>query len=141
MGRRKGALFIVLVSIVCMGLVLAAGTKDSPFGSQKINNENDLSEFLLTLGYECDLSMVTVQSSVLPAQFDETFIAYNAIQLQQDCDLSRYAGKEVTVYTVPITNYTDSDESVLASVIVYRGKVIGGDIHAAAMDGFILPLK
>ena len=84
---------------------------------------------------------MTEQTTVLPEQFDDTFIAYNAIQLKQNCDLTKFAGKNVTVYTVPITNYTETTDTVLATVIVYKGKVIGGDLHAAAMDGFMLPLK
>ena len=141
MVRKKAALYVVFLAVIFIALVLSAGGNEDGFSNTKIRSTDDLSAFLLSLGWECDTSRLTEQSTVLPRQFDETFIAYNAIQLKQNCDLTHYAGKEVTVFTVPILNYTDSNESVLATVIVYRGKVIGGDIHAAAMDGFILPLK
>ncbi len=139
--RRKGALYVVLLAILLAGLVLAAGSEQAGFQGAKIKNTDDLSAFLLTLGWECDTSGITEQTTVLPEQFDDTFIAYNAIQLQQNCDLTQYTGKEVTVYTVPILNYADSGDPVMATVIVYKSKVIGGDIHAAAMDGFMVPLK
>ncbi len=139
--RRKGALYIVILSVVLVGLVLAAGTEPNGFDSAKIKNSEDVSIFLSSLGWECDIANLTEQKAQLPEQFDETFIAYNAIQLKQNCDLTPYAGKTVIVYTVPLTNYTDTSDTVLATVIVYKGRVIGGDIHAAAMDGFMHGLK
>lgn len=139
--RKKGARYIIILAALSIGLVLAAGNAQSSIGAPKINNTEDLKAFLLTLGWECDITNLTEQTTVLPEQFDDTFIAYNAIQLKQNCDLTKFAGKNVTVYTVPITNYTETTDTVLATVIVYKGKVIGGDLHAAAMDGFMLPLK
>ena len=139
--RRKGALYIILLSILLIGVVLAVSSESNGLGLAKVKNAEELSAFLISLGWECDLSNLSEQSVALPGQFDDTFIAYNAIQLQQNCDLTKYAGKTVTVYTLPITNYSDSTDTVLATVIVYRGKVIGGDIHAAAMDGFMHGLK
>lgn len=139
--RRKSALYVIVLCAVLIGLVLTAGNEQSGFHGVKIKNTEDLTAFLSSLGWECDLTNLTEQNTVLPEQFDDTYIAYNAIQLKQSCDLTRYAGKKVTVYTLPILNYPNTTETVLATVIVYRGKVIGGDIHAAAMDGFMLPLK
>lgn len=139
--RRKSAFYVVILCAVLIALVLAAGNEQGNFHSVKVKSPNDLSEFLSSLGWECEINTLTEQSTVLPEQFDDTFIAYNAIQLKQSCDLTRYAGKKVTVYTVKILNYSDTTETVYATVMVYRGRVIGGDIHAAAMDGFMLPLK
>lgn len=139
--RKKGARYIIILAALSIGLVLAAANEQSSIGAPKINNTEDLKAFLLTLGWECDITNLSEQTTVLPEQFDDTFIAYNAIQLKQNCDLTKFAGKNVTVYTVPITNYTETTDTVLATVIVYKGKVIGGDLHAAAMDGFMLPLK
>ena len=139
--RKQGAFYLILIAAVLILTVLLASSNDKGIDYPRIKSANDISAFLSTLGQETDPSQLTAQTTVLPVQFDETFIAYNAIQIRQGCDLSHYAGKEVTVYTVPIINYDNSAETVLATVIVYKGKIIGGDIHAAAMDGFMLPLK
>ena len=139
--RMKGASYIILLAVVLVGVVMGIGNESSGLYSEKINSTEDLSVFLQSLGWECAPTMLTQQNTVLPVQFDDTYIAYNAIQLKQNCDLTKYSGKTVTVYTVPITNYNETTDTVLATVIVYKGKVIGGDIHAAAMDGFLLPLK
>ena len=139
--RRKAAVFIILLAMLLTAIVLSAGATPSPFAQTKIKDPTDISEFLGSFDWTCDLTALTEQKTVLPQQFDDTFIAYNAIQLQQGCDLSRYAGKEATVYTLPITNYPDYTGNVLATVLVYRGRIIGGDIHAAAMDGFMHGFK
>ena len=141
MARKKATQLILLLSLLCILLVLLAGTDSPTFGSYRINHDKDIELFLTSLGWSCDLTKLTEQKTVLPQQFDDVFIAYNAIQIKQNCDLTPYAGKEVTVYTLPITNYDDSNEAVFATIIVYKGKVIGGDIHAAAMDGFIYGFK
>ena len=139
--RQTGAVYITLLSLLLIGLVLTVGNEQAGFNGVSVKSPEDLTAFLTTIGYECNITTLTVQSAVLPEQFDDTFIAYNSIQLQQNCDLTQYAGKEVTVYTVDILNYPTETEGVLATVIVYKNKVIGGDIHAAAMDGFMVPLK
>ena len=139
--RQTGAVYITLLSLLLIGLVLTVGIEQAGFNGVSVKSPEDLTAFLTTIGYECNITTLTVQSAVLPEQFDDTFIAYNSIQLQQNCDLSQYAGKEVTVYTVDILNYPTETEGVLATVIVYKNRVIGGDIHAAAMDGFMVPLK
>ena len=139
--RRKSAIYVILAALFLIGVVLSAGSDATGIEGEIIISANDVPSFLSSMGLECDLSSMTEQKVSLPKQFDDTFIAYNSIQLQQNCDLSRYAGKEVTVYTVSILNYPDTAETVLATLIVYKNRVIGGDIHAAAMDGFIVPLK
>jgi hypothetical protein len=40
-------------------------------------------------------------------------------------------------YTYEITNYEGAEGKVYANVIVYRNKVIGGDICSANANGFI----
>ena len=60
---------------------------------------------------------------------------------KQGFDLSTYAGETCTAYTYRVTNYEGSTDTVLAQLFVYRNRVIGGDIHATAMDGFMHGLR
>ena len=73
----------------------------------------------------------------IPAEFDKVMNAYNDLQRNQGLYLSKYRGKEVTRYTFRITNYPDYKGSVMANVIVYKNKVIGGDICSTDVTGFI----
>ncbi len=66
---------------------------------------------------------------------------YNALQLQQGFDLRRYGGLICSMYTYRVLNYPSGDENVLAALFVYRNRVIGGDIHSTALDGFMHGLK
>ena len=52
-------------------------------------------------------------------------------------NLSGYKKKSVRRYTYVIENYPDYEGTVYANVLVYRGKVIGGDVCSADVDGFI----
>jgi hypothetical protein len=40
-----------------------------------------------------------------------------------------------------VLNYPDYDDTVVADIIVYNNMVIGGDIQATAMDGFMSGLE
>lgn len=73
----------------------------------------------------------------IPKNFDKVLASYNNIQLHQGLDLTKYAGKEVSRFTYKVTNYPDYSGDVWANVIVYRDRVIGGDICSSDVDGFI----
>ena len=45
--------------------------------------------------------------------------------------------KSVTRYSYRITNYPDYDGDVLANVLIYKNRVIGGDICSTDANGFI----
>jgi hypothetical protein len=62
---------------------------------------------------------------------------YNEVQKQQGLDLEKYKGKDVIRYTYEITNYPGEEGKVLANLIVYKNRVIGGDICSADVNGFI----
>ena len=73
----------------------------------------------------------------VPSKFDTVFSGYNDLQRLQGLDLSRYKRKEVTRYTYIVTNYDGYDGTVYANLIVYRGRVIAGDICTESENGFI----
>ena len=43
----------------------------------------------------------------------------------------------MTRYTYEVTNFPDYDGKVYANMIVYRGKIIAGDISSADPMGFV----
>ena len=80
---------------------------------------------------------VETKTVTVPAEFDKIFAAYNEIQKAQGLNLSKYRGREVTRYTFSITNYEGYEGTVYANVLVFRSRVIGGDICSAAASGFV----
>ncbi|HPE96167.1 MAG TPA: DUF4830 domain-containing protein [Bacillota bacterium] len=75
--------------------------------------------------------MATVR---LPDEFDSAYSAYNALQQSQGLDLTRFCGKEITRYTYTVTNVSEG-ETILATLLVYRDRLIGGDIYTAGSAG------
>ncbi len=99
-------------------------------------NEDRVS-FLSQYGWTVDPTPIAEEHVRIPTEFDRIFIRYNDLQKQQGLDLSRYCRKTVTRYTYKVTNFPDATGDVLANVIVYRGKVIGGDLCSAEQNGFV----
>lgn len=62
--------------------------------------------------------------------------SYNELQKQQGLNLEKYKRKKVTRYTYVVTNYPDYTGVIYANILVYRGKVIAGDICTADSSGF-----
>ena len=73
----------------------------------------------------------------IPAEFDKIMKTYNEIQKQQGLDLEKYSGKNVRRVTYEITNYPGVEGKVLANIILYKNRVIGGDICSSDVNGFI----
>lgn len=93
--------------------------------------------FLADFGWECDENDETVKNSVIPEEFDEVFQSYNELQKSQGYDLSNFKGKSVKIYSIRVLNYPENSEYVYASLTVCDDKIIGGDIHSTALNGFM----
>ena len=93
-----------------------------------IKTNEDRIEFLGSFGWKVDEKPVQTVEVTIPEQFDKIFTGYNEIQKRQGLDLSDYKNKKVTRYTYNVTNYDGEKGEVYANLIVYRNRVIGGDI-------------
>ena len=103
----------------------------------KVKTADDAANFLGQFGWIVDAGSVETKEVTIPAEFDKIFAGYNELQKSQGLDLSKYKKKAVTRYTFSVTNYDDYEGTVYANVLVYRGRVIGGDICSADVSGFI----
>lgn len=101
-----------------------------------VKTNDDRLAFLSQFGWEVEPTPEE-QNVTIPGEFDRVFVSYNELQKQQGLDLSKYKRKDVTRYTYRVTNFPDYDGAVLANVLVYRGRVIGGDICTADVSGFV----
>jgi len=103
----------------------------------KIKTPEARVDFLAQFGWTVDPTPVEEVEVKIPAEFDKVFAGYNEIQKNQGLDLQKYKNKTVMRYTYLVTNYPDYDGRVLANLLIYRGRVIGGDICTADVHGFI----
>lgn len=104
----------------------------------RIKTNEDRVKFLSQFGYEVSEDPIETVEITLPEKFDKVYAGYNELQKAQGLDLSKYRRKTVMRYTYEVKNYDGyNDGKVLANVIVYRGRVIGGDVCSADPQGFV----
>lgn len=99
----------------------------------------DRTAFAKSLGYCISGQNEAKKEIVIPSVFSDVYENYNALQKSAGFDLSAYKGEQATVYTYPVTNHPGGD-SVIMNIIVYKGRIIGGDICSAEFDGFMTGL-
>ena len=107
------------------------------YSYDKIKTVDDVVSFLAQFGWEVEKTPVEEVKIKIPAEFDKVMNSYNELQRKQGLDLSKYRDREVTRYTFKGTNYPDYNGSVMANVIVYKKKVIGGYLCSTDVTGFI----
>jgi hypothetical protein len=135
---------VLLVSAAAIGALavfmpkyeLKAAAASAAEASRKASGEDDIKEFLSENGWEVS-QLLDKADVTVPAEFDSVYESYNTLQKKQGFDLSKYKRKTVSRYTYKVDNYADYSGVVLADVIVYKNKVIGGDICSADVNGFI----
>ena len=110
---------------------------DVSYNYDKVKNVSDAAGFLSQFGWKADATPVEVKTVTIPSEFDKVFSSYNEIQKAQGLNLAKYKGKDVTRYTFRITNYEGYEGTVYANVLVYRNRVIGGDVCSADATGFV----
>ena len=102
---------------------------------KNIKKRSDRTDFLKGYGIEVDADSESVKSVIIPEDFDEVYSAYNELQLSQGFNLEKYKGKEVKCYTYDVTNYGEGTPAV-ANLMIYKNRVIGGDVSSAEINGF-----
>ncbi len=107
----------------------------------KIKTAEDRVAFLAQFGWEVQTQAAEEATVTIPSEFDRVFMSYNELQKRQGLDLSKYKRKEMTRYTYIVTNYPEYDGVVYANLLVYRSKVVGGDICSADVNGFLHGFK
>lgn len=146
--RKKAAFWVIMAALVIIGIVLLLGTRGqaaaagagAKSASSSVKSEKSRVAFLESCGWKVETPAMKEETILIPKQFSPVFEEYNALQKQQGFDLSRFSGKEVTLYTYKVVDSKLGD-NVLASLYVYGGTVIGGDVHSTALDGFMISLK
>lgn len=146
---------VKLVGVVCVALTvlitliafvptyaISSQTSATPgeqasYSYDKVKSAKDAKDFLAQFGWEVNEQPIEVKTVTIPAEFDKVFAAYNEMQKAQGLGLSKYKNKDVTRYTFAVTNYKNYEGTVYANVLVYRNRVIGGDICSADVSGFV----
>ena len=135
---------VALVTLITLIAFIPAYGESAPTATEEaeivydgVKTEADRVAFLRQFGWEVKGDPVKVVEVTIPSEFDKIFVGYNEIQKRQGLDLTKYQKKKVTRYTYEITNYEGAEGVVYANLLVYRNRVIGGDVCSADTTGFI----
>lgn len=143
-GKRKmvavlaAVLLVATLVIVCVkmaGSASAGGGADVKY-SVKAGTPEERIAFFNQFGWQVKTEPLSEKAIVIPLTFDDVYTNYNNVQLEQGMDLRRYAGKTCTQWVYEITNYQE-EPSVLGTILVLDGRVVGGDLSTPALDGFM----
>ena len=107
----------------------------------KIKTNEDRVNFLTALGWKVKEQPLEEVAVTIPDEFDAVFLEYNNLQKEVGLDLSRYKRKDVMRYTYQVENYPDYQGVVYVNILVYKNKIIGGDVCSADVNGFVTSLK
>ena len=96
-------------------------------------------EYFEALGYKVNEKAVSSNSEKLPKTLDAVTEKYNELQRSQGFDLSSYCGKKLDSYTYEVIAFPDGEladkTKCLATLIVYKGKVVGADLSFPEAEG------
>ena len=136
--RKKAVLSVLALGAVMALLIVLTGRTDGgqTEPSLVLSDNPQRSAYLHSLGWEVDPEPVETLQFLLPETLNETYLAYNELQLLQGFDLSACCGKQVTRYTYTVTNYPGFSEGVQANLYLCEGKPVAGDICCPGAGGF-----
>ena len=136
-----GVVSIALISLLALIILIPTydveASQTASYSYEKIKTDDDVEAFLAQFGWKVGATPTEICEVTIPDEFDKIFTAYNEIQKAQGLNLAKYRRKTVKRYTYEVTNYEGYEGKVYANVLVWRGRVIGGDVCSADVSGFI----
>lgn len=135
-------IFLFLIFIIGLVVFLARCSADSQVGAKvqkellAQTNEQRI-EYLKTFGWEVSAEAIEVRAVAIPQTFSDVYINYNKMQKEQGFDLTDYKGKLCSRYCYEIKNYPSEQKGIRANLLVYEGKIIGGDVCSLELSGFM----
>ena len=148
MDKKRLAALVLALALAGAGAVCAKQMlwqnvlpAESTVSARKVNtaaaNEQQRRDFMAAYGWEVEEEPLEIQEVLIPSEFDETYEKYNYIQKQQGFDLSRYRGKVCRKYVYALPGYPGGVEDARITLLIYKCRVIGGDISSPSADGFM----
>ncbi len=143
--KKIAVICLALVFTVIGGVVYVSLTQAAPVSkigsyTMKASTAEERIAFFSQFGWEINEEPSQVKEVIIPEEFDETYTAYNELQLSQGLDLEPFKGVRVKYWSYEILNYpdsTDNSNKVMGNLLIYDGIVIAGDICSTELDGFM----
>ena len=136
------ALCCCAVVAAALILTLAGRAVAASAEVKNIRTNDDRLAYLGGLGWQVSPQPIATEELLIPEEFDDSYQGYLALQKDQGFDLTQYKGKRVKRYTYQLTNYPTQAEPVQIALLIYKNKVVGGQIQSSSgsfLHGLTLP--
>lgn len=141
--KKSAVILLIILAAVLVAAVIAI-SRPGGFGLRETINAGTpegREKYLNCLGWEIDMASEDYQEIIIPAEFTGAIAEYAQMQDAQGFDFSACHGTKCSRYTYIVTNYSSYCGTVYATLYVKGCRVIGGDIHAAEINGFMHGIK
>lgn len=141
---------IITAGLVICALILLKGNAEWKYTADAVNAKTgqeikveriktpqDRIELIEGFGWQIEEEPLEFMEVQIPEEFDEVYAKYNEIQLKQGMDLKKYAGKRAMRYSYQVKNYPTGEAGVIANILIYKDKLIGGDVCSPQLNGFM----
>lgn len=133
-----------LCCCVATVLILTLGSRAVTASAEvkHIRSNDDRVAYLNSLGWQVSGQPLATEELLIPETFDESYGDYLALQADQGFDLTQYCGKRIKRYTYQILNYPTGEEQVQVALLVYKNRVIGGQVQSSSgsfLHGLTMP--
>jgi hypothetical protein len=135
---KKLMVILLAAAAVLLAVILLFGGKGTASTrTSAVFANDDRVKFLEGFGWAVTPAPKESTQVRIPTESGEMFRRYNALQKGQGYDLTKFSGRKVMRYVYEITNFPGATEPVYATVLVYKNKVIGGDVTDTSAKGKI----
>lgn len=138
---KKVLIGLVAAVALILAIIALFGKNDENNAVSTMSDNDNRVQFLESQGWQVITSPKESSQVKIPTEMTPVYSRYNDLQKSQGYDLSQYAGKTVTRYVYEVTNYPGAEHPVYATLLVYKNKIIGGDITNTGERGVIHGLK
>ena len=146
--KRLAAGAAALVLLCAAALAIGPADSDTSVNTAaasaaptKVKTNEDRIAYLESYGWQVDPDPVSVEELLIPESFDESYEEYLSLQQSQGFDLTELCGKRVKRCTYEITNYPTGETGVQISLLIYKNKVVGGEVLSPQLNGFLHGLE
>ena len=151
---KKKMLSLIIILIVIIGAIIIITsvlnkaeetmyieTSKAIKVSTAAKTEKERLKFITSFGWEVEEQPTEINEVLIPANFDDVYLKYNMIQKTQGMDLLKYKSKKIKRYSYEIINYPDGEKDIRINLLIYKNKIIGGDVCSVKLDGFMHGFK
>lgn len=142
--KTKIAALVIAIIALAAALFMIIGKGKQPAANDSVINYKaetaaERRAFLSQFGWKISEDPVEVSEVIIPENFDDGYTEYAAMNKAQGLNLEPFKGMRAKRWTYTVLNYPglENTKSVQANLLIFDGRVIGGDICSLELGGFI----